>query len=439
MGEETDKEKQLSTSELFLRMPDAVMEPDVLSVLRTYVREDGGKPKTAVEELSESFVGYAHMASLVCKWLQQSEDPSRTPGAEATPQDEAFFLKGVIQERFDPEKLDSVLRSKEHTPAWVGGLTSDRIGRQLIYDLSGVHRNSLMLNFAVQKILADGHDQEVASIGSNLAGYFGVYHRTVATRLKKAVGATVKELEALTSELKESVCQGEHTYVHAQHLLSHLSRTANGSIFRRISQDLESHAARLHEGAVWRLQPSFQQQSSMEEPNSQAVACIVAEILANPTEKKYQGSFPAAPVEQLANLYNSSNPPSFFPARHPKVLSILLKALFSAQAISNQKQRETIISILSKIVSAQDDRPSGGDLDLSRTQETAISINAALELCSEAVKGKSMSPAAQEAAEQLGGVFGLRLAHIPLVMITDPHLAKPFFDEPKSPLYDPSV
>ena len=238
-------------------MPDAVMEPDVLSVLRTYVREDGGKPKTAVEELSESFVGapspalcclqrlrvveitqaqqdplsagYAHMASLVCKWLQQSEDPSRTPGAEATPQDEAFFLKashrllllsmysdaqvpaskartdhitlnlswqmdmhcifsirakcrcaslmvitlhlastfdsvlqGVIQERFDPEKLDSVLRSKEHTPAWVGGLTSDRIGRQLIYDLSGVHRNSLMLNFAVQKILADGHDQEAS-------------------------------------------------------------------------------------------------------------------------------------------------------------------------------------------------------------------------------------------------------------------------------------
>ena len=43
---------------------------------------------------------------------------------------------------------------------------------------------------------------QVASIGSNLAGYFGVYHRTLATRLKKAVGATVKELEALTSELK---------------------------------------------------------------------------------------------------------------------------------------------------------------------------------------------------------------------------------------------
>ena len=73
-------------------------------------------------------------------------------------------LQEVIKSRFDAEQLDSVLRSKEHTPSWVGGLTSDKIGRQLIYDLSGFHKNSLMLNFAVQKILADGHDQEVRTV-----------------------------------------------------------------------------------------------------------------------------------------------------------------------------------------------------------------------------------------------------------------------------------
>ncbi len=38
-------------------------------------------------------VGYAHMASLVCKWLQQTENPMRTPGANDVPQDEAYFLK----------------------------------------------------------------------------------------------------------------------------------------------------------------------------------------------------------------------------------------------------------------------------------------------------------------------------------------------------------
>lgn len=73
------------------------------------------------------------------------------------------WVQEVIKAKFNAERLDSVLRSKTHMPAWVNGLTSDKIGRQLIYDLSGVHKNSLMLNFAIQKILADGHDQEVSS------------------------------------------------------------------------------------------------------------------------------------------------------------------------------------------------------------------------------------------------------------------------------------
>ena len=52
-----EKALKLVKSELFLRAPDAVLEPDVLSVLRKYVREDGGKPKTAVEDLSDNFSG----------------------------------------------------------------------------------------------------------------------------------------------------------------------------------------------------------------------------------------------------------------------------------------------------------------------------------------------------------------------------------------------
>ena len=85
-------------------------------------------------------------------------------------------MQEVIKSRFDAEKLDSVLRSKEHTPSWVGGLTSDKIGRQLIYDLSGVHKNSLMLNFAVQKILADGHDQEVRILSPVSASNHAIIH-----------------------------------------------------------------------------------------------------------------------------------------------------------------------------------------------------------------------------------------------------------------------
>ena len=46
-------------------------------------------------------------------------------------------------------------------------------------------------------------------------------------------------------------------------------------------------------------------------------------------------------------------------------------------------------------------RPSGGHLDLSQASQTASSIKAALDLCSEAAKGKLMSPEAQQQAEQI--------------------------------------
>lgn len=52
-----------------------------------------------------------------------------------------------------------------------------RRGRQLVYELSTVHKRSLLLNFLIQRILQAGHEKEVASHGSNLSFYFEVYHR----------------------------------------------------------------------------------------------------------------------------------------------------------------------------------------------------------------------------------------------------------------------
>ena len=104
-------------------------------------------------------------------------------------------------ERFDPEKLDSTLRGSG-PPRWLAGLAGDRMGRQLLYQLSAQHRNCLLLNFAVQKILEDGHENEVASIGTSLAGYFGVFHRLMANRLKEVPRASDERLTQLSKELK---------------------------------------------------------------------------------------------------------------------------------------------------------------------------------------------------------------------------------------------
>ena len=79
-----------------------------------------------------------------------------------------------------------------------------RDGRQLIYALSAKHHNCLLLNYAIQKILRQGHEDEVASIGSSLASYFGVFHRLLANRLREVPSASVARLRQISTELRVS-------------------------------------------------------------------------------------------------------------------------------------------------------------------------------------------------------------------------------------------
>lgn len=57
--------------------------------------------------------------------------------------------------------------------------------------------------------------------------------------------------------LQETCCKGHHTYIHAQQLLTHLSRRARGRRFRRLSQELEQYAASKRGPSVWRMMPLF--------------------------------------------------------------------------------------------------------------------------------------------------------------------------------------
>ncbi len=81
-----------------------------------------------------------------------------------------------------------------------------RAGRQLVYSLSQKHRNSLVLNYAIQRILQTGHEEEVASIGSSLASYFSVFHRLLTNRLKQVPQADAATLQSLAAELKVRLC-----------------------------------------------------------------------------------------------------------------------------------------------------------------------------------------------------------------------------------------
>lgn len=72
---------------------------------------------------------------------------------ETNPRRLLYVLQDLAQERFDPTKYLGAFR--RGPPEWLNTLIKDRRGRQLIYELSATHRNSLLLNYAIQKILKE--------------------------------------------------------------------------------------------------------------------------------------------------------------------------------------------------------------------------------------------------------------------------------------------
>lgn len=169
-----DVSSRLNELEAVLRQPDSVMEPTILDSLREYVLSQG-QPQQAVEFLTESYVGYAQMASLACSWLKLVDDrtgnealdattpeqamppissaaagsnpPShsvmqppregspaegpvvraRTPGATPLAEmDEAYFLRSLAFERYDPQKFANIFSAGgSGAPKWLNALIDD--------------------------------------------------------------------------------------------------------------------------------------------------------------------------------------------------------------------------------------------------------------------------------------------------------------------------
>ena len=110
-------------------------------------------------------------------------------------------LQGLIADKFDPDKVDALLRTRRGPPKWLTPLIADRAGRELIYTLSARYKNCQLLKYAMQRILMAGHDDEVASVGSRLAGYFEVFHNLMVKRLEEMLHGDDARMQVLAKEL----------------------------------------------------------------------------------------------------------------------------------------------------------------------------------------------------------------------------------------------
>lgn len=70
----------LAEIEAQLRAPDSILEPGVLDLLKEYLRA-GGKPQSAIEDLSENYAGVfaAYAALAVCQGYQSCNEACSMP------------------------------------------------------------------------------------------------------------------------------------------------------------------------------------------------------------------------------------------------------------------------------------------------------------------------------------------------------------------------
>lgn len=114
--------------------------------------------------------------------------------------------------------------------------------RQLLYELSTRYKDSLLLNYAIQRISEDGHQNEIASL-SAATTYFPVYNRVLDYAFSRVLQMSEDELFNFIPEFTRMCNHGEHTYLYAQALSYMLAGEPNGAIFRRLSQELEKDVA----------------------------------------------------------------------------------------------------------------------------------------------------------------------------------------------------
>lgn len=362
----------LNELEVALRKTDAVLEPGVLSTLGEYLRQNGNASQ-AIEYLSDGYVGYAQMGSLLCSWLRfvEEEEDQEQEGARyaaraakthdepsiAKPAknqfDEAAYLRQLALEKFKPSIFSGIFSSGgSGAPKWLNSLIEDADGRSLIYDLSFRHQNCLLLTFAVQKILMQpGRDEEVASQGVDLSSYFGVFHRILMVRLRAIASTNDKErLKELSRLIQHGAFSNVTGYLHVRQILTQLEAVSQpwSNRFKRLREDLEMASK---DGIACKMSRFF----SPQDDASFAASTLIADILATASGGHVA---PSSDVIKLYRQYKSRGSaciPSVKLLYHPMMIEVLLRSLFNPSKRLYGEALEAHAYILAVAVGGRDD------------------------------------------------------------------------------------
>ncbi|EGC30354.1 TH1 family protein [Dictyostelium purpureum] len=354
-NEPSNEQTKLKCEEL-LQIPDSIMSVDASTLMKDYISASGS-PHDVIRFLSESYRGYAQMCNLICYWSKIAGIPE-----EQTQTQFANHLKEVIINKFDPKVADEIFTSYTTMPTWLDEMISDSRWRSLIYLLSEEHKNSLMLNFIIQRISDAGYQNEIASL-STASTYYSVFNKVLFDSLAQLITLDEISFRQALDDFKKACCSHQHTYLYAQATIQNLIKNnPNAYNLKRISQELELEAIKKNKIA--------QKISLMMSDISQypLIASSISSLLMSNTTT-------TGDIIKLYNEYTKPNPPPVDFLRYPNLLELLLNDLFCpGKNIQSQHKSKWIHLITYSICVNNQGKKDSSFNDIVRAIEVVHSI-----------------------------------------------------------------
>ena len=357
----------LSSLTALLSTPDAVFHPDVLSHLRSFITL-GGSPKTAIQLLSDSYLGRAEQINLLSHWLSLLPPPR--PAASYT----VDALHSLVLSSFSPSIADRVFSSLPSTPDWLLRVLAQPPWVAVLRDLARKHPTSLFLGF-VERAVGQARGQ------GGREGTAELPLPAFEAQVEAAVSDAVEEAErgpggAAQDALLQLGGSSEPAYLLTQSLLSSLSSPPSSLppalqlVCRRLSEDLSLSVVSTHASPPSVVALDFllmgagrwPEVASALLPFYRGLAAVQPVALAQPLLAASLPSLTPSDAVRLYSAYASDAPPPTALLRSAPLLSSLVQSLFQTHS---PLPRHQLVYLLCCATQGQGGRGRGGGMALS--------------------------------------------------------------------------
>eukprot|EP00624_Nannochloropsis_granulata_P004434 evm.model.NODE_31977_length_99932_cov_29.870142.15 len=274
----------LAQAKALLCAEDSIMDPGIVTAVRTYIKEqgarEGGKEGEGEEEeevmnvdemLAQNYRGKANMALLLSGWLEELGGDG-TEGEDVEGRELVLeHLRSQVKGSFDVEKADALLFGRKQEMSFIDEMMTWKRWRRTLMEIFAANKESKLLGgYCMQHLSRAGHNTEMADLVS-VDDYWSVARGVLTELLLEVPWADHVDLGRLVGTLTRICCGTAYLHSFSQEVLRKVevalmkeagkegeggrgggrgqSLVAATRKFRRIRQELERGSWEAAEGA----------------------------------------------------------------------------------------------------------------------------------------------------------------------------------------------